>query len=239
MFPIAWNTQDSPFSRLCPLKVQHFSIHIEKAAEQKITCGLLEVYMNTVTWPTWIPARTKDSCTKKFATINHAPLSPFLFKRFAKTLRGVWGLGAWTTYPFAWLCNKPCCSKLQHFGLFGLTAFQAHKLAFGNILKSSTLSPTFSNDPISLGSDQLFSNLKESCENKDFFQMFETMCSTVHTARIVCKHIIWEGLQSVATYFFALEIPKTTNYLCTKLSRAIKKTTPWLPFLWGREVKVH
>lgn len=62
--------------------------------------------------------------------------------------------------------------------------------------------------------------------------------STEHTARNVCTIIIWKCLQSVVTSFFP---GNTKNYKLPlyKVSPEIKKTTSWLPFLWGRGVKVQ
>ena len=71
MLPITWDIQESPFSRLWPLRAYHFSIHREIKScriEQHLTCWRNRNIMNR---STWTGARTKDSCPKKFATNNH------------------------------------------------------------------------------------------------------------------------------------------------------------------------
>ena len=49
----AWNKQDSPFSRLWPLKVKHFPILVqtESCSAENNIC-LVVVYRNIMTWPT-------------------------------------------------------------------------------------------------------------------------------------------------------------------------------------------
>ena len=44
---------------------------------------LVEIYRNIIPWP-WPDLQNKGSDTKKFATANHTPLSPFLEKSFAE-----------------------------------------------------------------------------------------------------------------------------------------------------------
>ena len=47
--------------------------------EQRMIFVLLGIYRKIVIRPTWTAARTKDSCTKKFATTSPTP-SPFSVK---------------------------------------------------------------------------------------------------------------------------------------------------------------
>jgi len=63
------------------LKVSQFSIQMEikKIIEQRMIFVLLGIYRKIVIRPTWTAARTKDSCTKKFATTSPTP-SPFSVK---------------------------------------------------------------------------------------------------------------------------------------------------------------
>ena len=56
-------------------------------SENNVCLG--EIYRNMVTWP-WPDLKNKGSDTKKFATTNHVPPSPFLVKGFPESF---WNLG--------------------------------------------------------------------------------------------------------------------------------------------------
>ena len=64
--------------------------------EERLSCW--RVYRNILTWPTWTAARTKDSCTKKFATISHTP-APFSRKEAWILSWGRWFF--WDTSPLS------------------------------------------------------------------------------------------------------------------------------------------
>lgn len=89
MWPKAWNTQDSPFSRLC-LSGLTFK-GIIKVAKQKITMILLEFYGNIVTRH-WQVQEQRDFLTKKFATISHTP-SHFSIKEGSILTQVKWFIG--------------------------------------------------------------------------------------------------------------------------------------------------
>ena len=85
---------------------------------------LVEIYRNIIPWP-WLNLQNKGSDTKKFATVNHTPLSPFLEKGFAESF---WA----TTHLLAGPYNIPfSVPNSEVLVMFGLTMWRAHDLSFG------------------------------------------------------------------------------------------------------------
>ena len=64
--------------------IWHFLVRTEN------NIHLVEVYRNIITW-LWCDLKNRGSYTKKSATTQHIPPSPFLEKGFAESFWGVWG----------------------------------------------------------------------------------------------------------------------------------------------------
>ena len=117
--PIAWNKQDSLFSGLWPLRVHSYRDKKFQNKEWHLFCWRC---IGTL-WSMWIATRTKDSDTKKFLTINHAPSFTLPLKMLCWNSSGMEVWGAQVTCLLAWPCNKlfPALNS-DVYVLFGLTA---------------------------------------------------------------------------------------------------------------------
>ena len=112
MLPTAWNIQDSPFLKLWPLRVSHFSIHIEiKSCRIENNIWVVEVYRNIMTWPTRTAARTKDSYTKRLATTCHACPHLAFRSSLLKPFREFGLFGHEPAVFFAWPCYEAFCAR--------------------------------------------------------------------------------------------------------------------------------
>ena len=98
----------------------------------------MEIYRNILTWAMWTTARTKDSYTKKLATMH---LPHLAFKNaWLKSLGELGGLAMshwslWMALQYTFLCSKLWC-----FHLFGFTVGRAHKVAFSSIITGGNFS---------------------------------------------------------------------------------------------------
>ena len=80
----------------CPLGSRPFFVRTEN------NIRYIEIYRNVLTLP-WLDFKNKGFDTKKSATINHAPLSPFAFKKaFTKALSTFGALKTWATHFLVW-----------------------------------------------------------------------------------------------------------------------------------------
>ena len=139
MLPIAWNIQDSPFSRLWPLKVQHFSIHRETiSCRTENTICLVDGLQEHPDLTSVNRCKNKGFWHQEVC--NNQPHSlPFQYKRSLNSTSGkmvFWGTGPPSSWSAGFL-NKVVILCRNNFSLDLVACHAASSMSLDSVKTES------------------------------------------------------------------------------------------------------